>query len=295
LRNFKAGLALVAFDYVILWAGIRTPLLLAALAPYGSPVVLHAGNPFAGGSRVRLLLRVGLLLPRPRSVTVIGCSAHVARTFRRAPYYRRLAVESCLNPIDVPTANPYRARPLDPTMKVHVGMVARLDLIKDHPALLRAFQLVRREWPKAELHLAGDGPLRAELESLAGKLGQAEAVHFHGSIAQIPEFLRGLDLFCYFTTSQEGMGNALAEALAQGLPCVVNDIPVMREVTGDGEDRGAYLVPTDPKEAAKAITELLMNTPARERLSQAAYQRAITRFSPRLVVERYVALLEATA
>lgn len=279
-------------DGVILWAGIRVPLLFAALAPLRLPVLLHAGNPFRGDTRLRLLLRAGGLLPRPRGAVVIGCSVHVARSYRHAPYYRHLAVESCLNPIEAPPANPHHARALERDEVVRLGMVARLDPIKDHRTLLLAFERLLARWPRAELHLAGDGPLRGPLEEMVRHLGVAERVCFHGSIGHVTDFLRGLDLFTYFTTPEEGMGNALAEAMAQGLPCVVNDLGVMREVGGDGDECAVHFTADGAEAAADAMSELLDDVERRRELSQAAFVRANRWFAPRHVVERYLALMQ---
>ena len=62
-----------------------------------------------------------------------------------------------------------------------IVVVSRLDeRYKGHDVLLRALPLVRSRVPTAHLHVIGNGPLRAHLESLAQVLGVAEAVTFHG-------------------------------------------------------------------------------------------------------------------
>ncbi len=291
----KAAVRRTTFEGTILWAGIRAPLVLAALSGARRPVALHAGNPFAGSARIRWLLRAGQLLPRPDNAVVISCSVHVARTFRRAPYFRRLPVESCLNPIEAPFENPHQPRAVTPADRVRLGMVARLDPIKDHRALLQVFKELRPAWPKAELHLAGDGPLRESLEAMAVALGIREAVQFHGSIGDVPAFLGTLDLFVYCTTPQEGMGNAVGEALAHGLPSVVSNLEMMHEVGGEGGESAVRFAPPDPVAAAQLLDGLLRDLPARRELSVRAHRRASGWFSPRRVVERYLALLEVLA
>jgi glycosyltransferase involved in cell wall biosynthesis len=290
-RRLHRELSDAFFDAVILWAGIRVPLMLAALAQRNQnvPVVIHAGNPFEAGRRVRGLLWLSALFNRrPGRVAVMGCSEHVARTFRGAPFYRRLRVESCLNPVQAPVTNPHRLRSLRPDQPVRLGMVARLDPIKDHATLLHAFPFILARWPQAELHLAGDGPLRGELESLAAELGIAPAVRFLGSIGDVPAFLQTLDIFCYMTTSREGMGIALAEAMAAGLPCVVNDLPVMREVGGDATEHAAWFVPADPTAISRVIDGLLRDEVERGRLSAGGWRRAREAFAPRRTVDRYL-------
>ncbi len=294
-RQLRREIRAMQFDGLILWAGIRVPLVLAALANKNRnlPVVIHAGNPFEASRRVRAILALsGMMRMRPHRVTVIGCSTHVGVSFQRAPFYRDLRVETCLNPVEAPPFNPHRPRSLRPEMPVRLGMVARLDPIKDHATLLRAFKLVLPHWPRAELHLAGDGPLRSELQSLAAELGLTPAVHFLGSIGDVPAFLRTLDIFCYVTSPREGMGNALAEAMAAGLPCVINDLPVMHEVAGGPAEHAARFAATSAEEIGRAIDGLLRDETDRQLLSNAAWRRASEVFSPRRVIDRYLAALE---
>ena len=172
-------------------------------------------------------------------------------------------------------------------------MVARLDPIKNHAVLIKAFGELRNRWPRAELHLAGDGVLRAPLEELSRTLGVADAVRFCGSIGDVPAFLDRLDVFCYVTTDDEGMGSALAEAMARGLPCIANELPVMREVVGDGPLSAALIVAPDPRSVCEAIDHLLRDTAERRRLSEAAWRRAVEVFSPERIVRCYLSSLEA--
>lgn len=290
LSNLRRTFNARPYAGVLIWSGIRAPLVLALSTLARCPVILYGGNPFESDPRRDLLLRACELLPRPRVTTLVPCSEHVKRSFERAPYYHRLAFHVCLNPIPVPARNEHLARPLDPSMPVRIGMVARLDPIKDHATTLRAFAVVRETWRHAELHLAGDGSERRSLENLARDLGITNSVTFLGSIGNVPEFLRSLDLFVYGTTEAEGMGSALAEAVCHGLPSVVTDLPVMREVVGD-ESFARLAPPRDARAFASAMLELLADQPLRARLSQASYERAQRVFDARSISADYLRLL----
>jgi glycosyltransferase involved in cell wall biosynthesis len=291
-REVRGLVRTMPADGVIVWTGVRVPIVLAALSGIGCPVALHAGNPFHGGWRVRLLLVAsGWLAPRPQFVRVIACSEHVARTYRKAPYFDGFPIEACFNPIEIPAANPHAARALDPSGPARIGMVARLDPIKDHATLIRAFARLHSRRTRVELLLAGDGELRNSLEALARDLGVSESVRFLGAIGEVPAFLSSLDLFCYITTEREGMGNALAEAMAHGLPCLVNDLPVMREVAGKDGDSVRF-TQSLPSLVERGIEELLGDAPKRQRLSEAAWRRARDAFAPGRVVRAYLSALQ---
>lgn len=291
--EIRRNLAGRSADGAISWTGVRAPILLDCLAGLHCPVVLHAGNPFRAGLRVRAFLAAARwLFRRPKQVKVIACSEHVARTYSGAYYFRSLPIRTCPNPVEVPDRIAHMVRAVERLGNVRIGMVARLDPIKNHALLIRAFSELRNRWPCAELHLAGDGVLRASLEELSRSLGVADAVRFHGSISDVPAFLDRLDIFCYVTTEDEGMGSAFAEALARGVPCVANDLRVTREVVGDGPWPSALLVASDPRSISDAIDHLLRDTVERRRLSEAAWRRAGEVFLPERVVRFYLSSLQ---
>ncbi len=141
--------------------------------------------------------------------------------------------------------------------------IARLHPQKDLPTLLRALSMVKDKNPhlKFELLLAGQGEERLSLETLAYDLGISERVRFLGVRQDIPSLLAAADVFV-LPSRHEGMSNALLEAMKEGRPCVVSDIPENAELienemsgltfkTGDAADLAEKLLrlAADPKEA----------------------------------------------
>jgi glycosyltransferase involved in cell wall biosynthesis len=152
------------------------------------------------------------------------------------------------------------------TQEFRILMVARLDTIKDHPTLLKAFAIVRRARPSVVLELAGDGPRKSALRELANSLNISDAVRFHGVVSDIHSLIAQSDLFVFSTTRKEGLGNALVEAMLVGTPCVATDVGPCREFVTDG--RELKLVPPRCETAlANAIIELIDD--ADERASRA--------------------------
>lgn len=102
------------------------------------------------------------------------------------------------------------------------GSVGRLEAVKNTSLILEIFAEIRRKEPQSLLFLVGDGPLRADLESSAQKLGIREYVFFPGVVSNVKDYLKLMDVFI-LPSRYEGLGVALIEAQAAGLPCVVSD------------------------------------------------------------------------
>jgi glycosyltransferase involved in cell wall biosynthesis len=102
-----------------------------------------------------------------------------------------------------------------------LGHVGRFYARKNHPFVLEvAVELFKRE-PRAWLLLVGDGPDQAEIEVRARRFGIADRVVFAGARSDVPRLLKGaMDAFI-FPSHHEGLGIAVVEAQAAGLPCVI--------------------------------------------------------------------------
>jgi glycosyltransferase involved in cell wall biosynthesis len=111
-------------------------------------------------------------------------------------------------------ASPGAMRPL-----IRFGTASRMVAEKDHFALLAAFSQVAKSLPNAELHVAGDGPLRSRIESLIAELGLKERVFLHGAQRDMPGYLAQLDVFV-MASLNEGLPIVILEAMAAGLPIV---------------------------------------------------------------------------
>jgi sugar transferase (PEP-CTERM/EpsH1 system associated) len=112
--------------------------------------------------------------------------------------------------------------------EVVVGIVARLDPIKNHPLLLRAFDNIKKDYQNTRLLVIGDGPDKKRLESLAGG-----NVLFLGNRADIPEILRILDIFV-LPSLNEGISNTILEAMATGIPVIASNVGGNSELVKNG-------------------------------------------------------------
>lgn len=129
---------------------------------------------------------------------------------------------------------------------------ARLEPQKRHDVLLDAWALVPGD---AELWLAGDGSLRAELEARG-----VDRVRFLGTRTDVRDLLEAADV-TVLTSDWEGMPIALLESLAAGRPVVASDVDGVREVLSGG---GGVMVPRrSPEQTARALRSLLYSPVAR--------------------------------
>ena len=113
---------------------------------------------------------------------------------------------------------------------------------------LRAFAGFRREWPRARFTLAGDGPMKAEIEELARALGIADAVELRGFLGQadLARLYGEAHFFVHPSEmtadqNQEGVPNSMLEAMATGLPVLATLHGGIPEAVTDG--RTGLLVP----------------------------------------------------
>lgn len=145
-----------------------------------------------------------------------------------------------------------------------VGIVARLELVKDHDTLIRAIAITKKKLPNVKLVLAGDGSMKRHLKELATELDMIDSVYFLGERTEVAEMLSTLDLFA-LTSKKEGTSTALMEAMAAGLPIIATDVGGNSELIKD-EYNGLLIPPGNPDVLSDSIVELLSNPERRKAL-----------------------------
>lgn len=123
--------------------------------------------------------------------------------------------------------------------------------------LIKAMPYILERVPETILVLLGDGPLRAELESLATELGVSEAVLFKGGVARhkLRDWYNAADLVC-LPSLREGRPNTVLEGLACGRPILATAVGGVPELIEDG--RNGRLVPArEPETMGRVAAEML--------------------------------------
>lgn len=143
-----------------------------------------------------------------------------------------------------------------PTEAPTIGIVAALRPEKNHKLFLKVAAQVNKSHPETHFVVAGDGPIRGDLEQQAADLQIKDKVHFLGSVSDIPGVLSMLDVFA-LTSDNEASPVSILEAMSCGLPVVATDVgSVSQSVI---ESTTGYLVPTHNVEAATSAWLKLLN------------------------------------
>ena len=158
-----------------------------------------------------------------------------------------------------------------------VGMVARLDPVKDHLGFLQAAAEVAAGNPQARFLLLGRGvDADPRLRALAGAAELAGRCHLLGHSEEVYRWLPAMDLHVSSSMS-EGTPNAVGEAMATGVPNVVTQVGDSPLLVGD---TGRVVQPKDPAALAAAMLALLaLPREQRLELGRAARQRIIANYS----------------
>jgi phosphatidylinositol alpha-1,6-mannosyltransferase len=162
--------------------------------------------------------------------------------------------------------------------------VARLDIHKGHDTVIRALPAILKAVPGAVYVIAGDGPMRRDLEELAVATGVSDGVVFAGSLPR-PKLLalyEACDVFVMVSrmenTSTEGFGIVFLEAGVFSKPVVGGRSGGIPDAVEDGCS-GLLVDPLNPAEVAQAISSILTDPGLAARLGRAGYQRVTALFT----------------
>jgi glycosyltransferase involved in cell wall biosynthesis len=167
--------------------------------------------------------------------------------------------------------------------KLRIGNIAALAWHKDHRTLVEAARIVVDEFPEVIFLIAGEGPLRREIEILVKKLNLEEKVKLLGFRQDIPEILSLLDLFV-LSSSWEGLGTSLLDALASRVPVVSTNVGGIPEIVKDGVN--GILVPSgNPGALARAIISFIKNRDLAGQMAEEGFQLVNKKFSIEKMVQ----------
>lgn len=156
-----------------------------------------------------------------------------------------------------------------------VGIVARLDPMKDHPTFLRAAVIAAKKRHNLRFVCVGDGPAnyKAQLYQLGKDLRLDESLIWAGVRHDPVAIFNSLDL-AVSSSYSEGFPNVVAEAMACGVPCVVTDVGDSKDIVADS---GVVVPPGSPELLADGIERMADNlNPNLSRMARASIMARFT-------------------
>jgi glycosyltransferase involved in cell wall biosynthesis len=247
---------------IILSGMYHLNFLVLLLRPFlGFPVRILIRQNSTASSAVLGIPRYNRLLYRmlyPRADCVICQTAAMARDLRDSFSVPERRLRTLPNPINF--AGLCSATPAPPEawpgIGPHLLAVGRLSPEKGFDLLLYSMAIVRRQFPSADLLIAGTGPEESNLKALSHSLSLESAVRFVGHVANPATYFSAASLFV-LSSRHEGLPNALLEAAAAGLP-IVSTAASEGLVELIRHQPGVWLAPTPTSEGlAEALVEAL--------------------------------------
>ncbi|MDX2177849.1 MAG: glycosyltransferase family 4 protein [Candidatus Sumerlaeia bacterium] len=179
---------------------------------------------------------------------------------------------------------------LKPGMFLWVS-TARMRPEKAHEITLRAFAKVRAARPDAFLLIAGAGSLLEDHRALAARLGLGpDAAWLPGFRKDVPALLASADAYV-LASRLEGLGTAILEALAAGLPTVATNVGGIPDSVIH-ERTGLLVPPEEPETLAAAMLRIMGDAELRRRLSEGARAHVREQFDEERLVRETVAYYE---
>jgi glycosyltransferase involved in cell wall biosynthesis len=174
-----------------------------------------------------------------------------------------------------------------------IADVGTVKPVKGFDTLARAAAIVCREYPKAMFVVVGRIPKDGyidELRALVRSLGLTENFRFTGHFDNVFPVLQMCDVFCHLSRT-DGLSNALLEAMACGLPCIVSRAGGNPEVMEEG--RSGFVIPAgEPEAAAERILTLLGSRDRARRMGQRGREIVERDFTAEAMVRGLVRLYD---
>ena len=157
-----------------------------------------------------------------------------------------------------------------------VGMVARLEEVKDHETFLLGAKKLLDKRQDVRFYIVGDGSLRKQLEQKAAALGIREHVTFTGFLQDVEKIEAALDI-AVITSRAEALCLSILESMIAGIPAVGTDSGGVAEVIRHGEN--GFLIPVGDSDAlAERLDELLADDAKRSAFGAQAKKDAEATF-----------------
>jgi glycosyltransferase involved in cell wall biosynthesis len=258
------------------------PWLTASRLPY----IISLRGSDVPGQNARLALEYKLLAPLFKAIwnkadAMVGCSKGLCDRARR--FMPDIDYVVIPNGVDCQRFAPSRPHSLDKQVKLIAA--GRLSSTKRFDMLIETVEILRQRGIDASLKLAGGGALHQSLQQMVISKNLQDNIQIAGRIApdQMPGFYSQGDIFLSASV-QEGMSNAMLEAMAASLPIIATQCEGVEELIADN---GTVLQGPAPAEFADAVMDIIDDRTGYAAMSEAAAVRA-AKFSWPSVADQYL-------
>lgn len=256
------------------------------------PIIIHTihGTPFAA-DRNRVL-RYGMILSEKlagmSTDKLIAVGDLVKQEFLNAGICRDTKIETIYSgidfdefDIDININHKKLELGIAPDAPV-VGAVGHLVECKGHKYLIEAAVQIKETFPDITFIIAGEGPLRNELEAQISRLDLESTFRLLGDRDDVPEILSIMDVYAQ-PSLWEGLGRAMTEAMYMKKPVIASNVNAVPELVENGKT-GVLVPPRDVSALVEAIKNLLENEDKRRALGRSAHKRVFPAFSADLMI-----------
>lgn len=243
---------------------IRTRHISALVSPSWTTRWLYASasdHVVTTGERLRIALEERLALP-PGHATSIPTGIDLNR-FSLAASKEGTVIRSKLG---------------IPADALVIGIAATLRSWKGHDYLLEAFTRLAGKFPSAHLLIVGDGPRRQHLIEKIAATDLAGRIHLIGHREDIPDVLAAMDVFALPSYANEGVPQAIMQAMAMELPVISTTVGSIDEAVEDGVT-GYLIKPKNTPQLQEKLVKFLGDADLRRQMGKAGRDRAQARFS----------------
>lgn len=271
-------------------ANIIFGLLPRTLRPFPVVSTLHGWCSTGGFSKLRLYEWLdGMTLGRHEAVVAVSRRMFELPVLSGRRLDRLRMIPNAAPPLpDDRTAEEDRGIAAFCRRRFTFGAIGRFSGEKNFAAALAALALLQERGVDAGLLLMGEGPLRPDLEALAGRLGLTDRVMMPGYVREAGRHLPLLGAFVLSSTT-EGMPISILEAMAAGTPIVSTRVGEVPEMLDDGR-AGLLVPPGDTAELARAMERLAGDAALRQQLAAVASRRQAARYSAEGMARAYLGL-----
>ena len=175
----------------------------------------------------------------------------------------------------------------DRTFKKEIVAVGALDKNKNHALLLKAFARIAPKHPNHKVVIYGEGIEKKRLQAIAQQLEIQKQVKFAGQVPNVADRIQNACCFV-LCSNEEGMPNALMEAMALGIPSISTDCPCggPKELIHDGVT-GLLIHVGDVAQLERALIRFVDNEGFAKMLAKKGHKNIHDRFSPQVVYPKW--------